>query len=211
MNCKLTFYEDSNEINSFDFSNSDTSDLIYALGKLHFSGVEPIFHTKYKIEPKYRKLFTEKQLDTIHEIIHRVYDWDRCIPEIFSVVRDYDLINDFTPELINFFLEFFKMPEEKIDYILSITYSSGQYGLILPLGSPYKRRLNLLDSIEFVNQRNGVYYAVNNAGKKTFDFIDKPSRKQVKYQRVKNGCRTVFLSFHDWKEYLITEDELGGK
>ncbi|MBO0558972.1 hypothetical protein EXQ37_03815 [Clostridium botulinum] len=70
------------------------------------------------------------------------------------------------------------------------------------------KKFGLIEALEFIKNREGIYYAVNNSGEREYDFVDKPTKKQAKYQRVKNGRRTVFLSFKDWKEYIVNENEL---
>lgn len=109
-------------------------------------------------------------------------------------------------------LEFFKnilsMNKSKLSFIMSIlNYHTG--GFNTSWDSPYSRRsFTFTEALEFVESREGIYYTVDNNGKRIWDFVDKPTKKQYKYQLTKNGHRTVFLNFKDWKEYLIEEKDL---
>lgn len=77
------------------------------------------------------------------------------------------------------------------------------------LNSPYARmKIDIEEALEFIDSRDGIYYTVNNKGEKVWDFVDKPTLKQYKYQIKKNGNRTVFLNFNDWKEYIVNESDL---
>lgn len=76
------------------------------------------------------------------------------------------------------------------------------------LNSPYKKKYTFIEAIRFIEDHEGLYYVVDSEGNKTWDFIDKPTLKQYNYQIKKSGRRTVFLSFKDWKEYIVNEDDL---
>lgn len=76
------------------------------------------------------------------------------------------------------------------------------------MGSEYARPYTFNEAIEFIEERDGIYYAITKEGNRHWDFIDKPTKKQARYQRNKHGNRIVFKSFTDWKEYLVNEDEL---
>ena len=115
----------------------------------------------------------------------------------------------FTNEEANFFKKIFKeVPKEKLKFAL-ILANNGKTAFNTNLKSEYYfKKFSLSEALDFIKNRDGIYYAVNNNGERTYDFVDKPTKKQVKYQRVKNGRRTVFLNFRDWIEYIVNEDEL---
>lgn len=113
-------------------------------------------------------------------------------------------------EYIDLLKELFSYPKEKYDYILSLVSSQGEKSFInCDYNSPYPTlKFTLIEAIQFVNSRSGVYYAVNNEGQKTYDFIEVPTLRQATNRRNKHGDRIVFLSFQDWKEYAVSENEL---
>ncbi|MGR5990167.1 hypothetical protein ACT7C6_09650 [Bacillus paranthracis] len=103
----------------------------------------------------------------------------------------------------------------KIDFALQISqgshhnpYSSYQAYFLVQMGSEYARSYTFKEALEFIDERDGIYYAITKEGNRHWDFIDKPTKKQARYQRNKHGNRIVFKSFTDWKEYLVNEDEL---
>lgn len=103
----------------------------------------------------------------------------------------------------------------KIDFALHISqgsqhnpYSSYQAYFLVQMGSEYARSYTFKEALEFIDERDGIYYAITKEGNRHWDFIDKPTKKQARYQRNKHGNRIVFKSFTDWKEYLVNEDEL---
>ncbi|CUB59646.1 hypothetical protein BN2127_JRS10_05162 [Bacillus subtilis] len=103
----------------------------------------------------------------------------------------------------------------KIDFALHISqgsqhnpYSSYHSYFLVQMGSEYARSYTFKEALEFIDERDGIYYAITKEGNRHWDFIDKPTKKQARYQRNKHGNRIVFKSFTDWKEYLVNEDEL---
>lgn len=70
------------------------------------------------------------------------------------------------------------------------------------------KEMNFMDVLIWIKNTEGMYYAVENDGVKGMHYLEKPTKKQAKYQRQKNGKRIVFLNFRDWKEYLVNESEL---
>lgn len=59
-----------------------------------------------------------------------------------------------------------------------------------------------------MDKLTGYYYAINNSGENTYDFIFTPSKSQAKYRRNKYGDRIVFVDFKTWETHIINEDEL---
>jgi len=70
------------------------------------------------------------------------------------------------------------------------------------------KKMKFNDTLDWIKNSDGIHYAVLNEGVKGITFFERPTRKQAKYQRVKNGKRIVFLSFKDWKERIVNENEL---
>ncbi|NRQ69742.1 hypothetical protein HQK17_16360 [Bacillus cereus] len=103
----------------------------------------------------------------------------------------------------------------KIDFALQISqgshhnpYSYYHAYFLVQMGSEYARSYTFEEALEFIDERDGIYYAITKEGNRHWDFIDKPTKKQARYQRNKYGNRIVFKSFTDWKEYLVNEGEL---
>ncbi|MES5866656.1 hypothetical protein [Bacillus cereus group sp. RP32] len=143
--------------------------------------------------------------------------WDRFTDEekkIINYITDEEL-KYLTEQRIQDFRAFFdEHGARKIDLALQIS-KGRQYGpypyepyFIVKLGSEYARPYTFNEAIEFIEERDGIYYAITKEGNRHWDFVDKPTKKQARYQRNKHGNRIVFKSFTDWKEYLVNEDEL---
>ncbi|NHI49107.1 hypothetical protein FDE94_14925 [Clostridium botulinum] len=115
----------------------------------------------------------------------------------------------FADEESKIFKEIFEtVPKQDLKFALELT-NKGKGAFNTSFKSEYShKKFGLIEALKFIKNRDGIYYTVNNNGKRVYDFVDKPTKKQVKYQRVKNGDRTVFLSFRDWSEYIVDEDEL---
>lgn len=134
--------------------------------------------------------FTEKQTKIIHEVLEQ---------------EDTFL----SKEQISFFKNLFKENSlEKIQYALGLMQDNGAFDTTL--NSPYyaKKFSTFEEALDFINERDGVYYAMKKDGTKHLDFIDKPTKKQAVYQRLKNGHQIVFLNFADFKIYVVSEEEL---
>lgn len=148
--------------------------------------------------------FTSKELDIINDLLF--YSSDRCSSGTMN--RE---IYWFTEVEADLFREIFNtISKEKLKFIMELLKEDGYMGTF---NTNYKSeyfqvRFNFFDALEFINNREGIYYTVNNRGKRIFDFINKPTKRQVQYQRNKNGNRTVFLNFKDWKVYEVIESEL---
>ncbi|NFO86099.1 hypothetical protein FDC58_16735 [Clostridium botulinum] len=70
------------------------------------------------------------------------------------------------------------------------------------------KKMKFEDILKWIKEVDGIYYATKNDGTKGMMYLEKPTKKQAKYQRQKHGKRIVFLSFSDWKEYIVNEDDL---
>ncbi|MDA1799457.1 hypothetical protein [Bacillus cereus group sp. BY6-1LC] len=134
--------------------------------------------------------FTEEQKDIINEILERE---DMFLSKKQTI----------------FFKNLFKKNSlEKIQYALNLMQENWAFNTAM--NSPYyaKKFSTFEEALDFINERDGIYYAMKKDGTKHLDFIDKPTKKQAVYQRVKHGNQIVFLSFADFKIYVVSEDEL---
>lgn len=109
--------------------------------------------------------------------------------------------------LFNTLKKFLNIPYEKRQYILKLVSTQGEPSFYSCnyLGTYTKVKLSLLEAIEFVESQAGVYYAVDNTGERTYDFIDIPTKKQAVNRRIKYGNRIVFLNFNNFTEYRVNE------
>lgn len=147
---------------------------------------------------KHLKQFNEEELKLIDEII--------CYSKLWEIIGTGKALTLESDKDVKLFKEILKIPKEKLEYALDMSYPQ-RSGFIVALNSKYRRKYSFIEALRFIEERTGIYYAVDNQGNKCWDFIDKPTLKQYKYQ-LKKGRRTVFLSFKDWKEYLINEEDL---
>lgn len=106
---------------------------------------------------------------------------------------------------------FKKYTVEEIEFALNLkdnSYHQTEYNLSMRDYNEVKR-MKFSDILNWIKNSEGIYYAVSNDGIKGMTFLEKPTKKQAKYQRQHNGKRIIFLNFRDWKEYLVNESELG--
>ncbi|PHC36789.1 hypothetical protein COF09_28945 [Bacillus toyonensis] len=134
--------------------------------------------------------------------------------KIINYITD-DTLKYLTEKRIKEFRNLFdKHGSKKIDFAMKMSFGtqydlySNAYFFSVQLGSEYARSYTFYEALEFIEQRDGIYYAITRDGQRHWDFVDKPTKKQARYQRNKHGNRIVFKSFTDWKEYLVSEDEL---
>lgn len=100
--------------------------------------------------------------------------------------------------------------EEEINFALKIKdHAYNEFTVFLSM-KDYNRLKgkDFFELLKWIRSTDGIYYAVANDGCKGMAYLEKPTKKQAKYQRLRNGKRIVFLSFKDWKEYNIPESEL---
>lgn len=168
------------------------------------------FPKRFLLDKLDRDIFTEKQWLTIERS-----DYPDMIDIHFEKNNFFkiEFIHaDINTKSLAIWKSFFKESKEKQKFILGIYghlhYPSWQWIINMKTKLNYERE-DFKSCYDWVNKTNGLYYAVDNNGTRTWDFIDvKPTEKQAKYQRVTNGRRIIFLSFNDWKEYTVNEDEL---
>ncbi|MEN6656608.1 MULTISPECIES: hypothetical protein [Bacillus] len=141
----------------------------------------------YTMHEKDLLQFTEEQKDIINEILERE---DMFLSKKQTI----------------FFKNLFKENSlEKIQYALDLMQDNWAFNTAM--NSPYyaKKSSAFEEALDFINESDGIYYAMKQDGTKHLDFIDKPTKEQAVYQRVKNGNRIVFLSFLDFKIYVVSE------
>lgn len=100
--------------------------------------------------------------------------------------------------------------EEEIQFALSLkNYFYNECTFLLNMkDSAFFKNMSFFEVLNWIKNIDGIYYAVANDGTKGMAYLEKPTKKQAKYQRQKNGKRIIFLNFTDWKEYSISENEL---
>lgn len=140
-----------------------------------------------------REYFKGKQLELLKRMLYLFNDYyfdDNIVKEFENI------FNTHTIEEIEFAIDF-----------KNYYYNENQS--ILSADDFYKvKRMKFIDVLNWVKSSDGIYYAVENDGTKGMTYLEKPTRKQAKYQRQRNGKRIVFLSFKTWKEYEVNESEL---
>lgn len=66
-----------------------------------------------------------------------------------------------------------------------------------------------LDTLRFIEGKNGLYFAIDYHERKVRAYgINPPPRKHLKYIKKRCGLTMIFLSFADWNEYILKENEL---
>lgn len=100
--------------------------------------------------------------------------------------------------------------EEEIQFALSLkNYFYNECTLLLNMkDSDFFRNLDFFEVLSWIKNTDGIYYAIANDGTKGMAYLEKPTKKQAKYQRQRNSKRIIFLNFTDWKEYSILENDL---
>lgn len=190
----LKEYDDDGKLlEEREFANEDLAKFLSIIR----NGYEPLKVARYKA----LKQFTKEELKVIERYIKYM--------EICANYSNKNDVNSFdTEEDIKFFKDLLKMPKEKINFALELSDSQTP-GFYVSANSPYFRmKFTFKEALKFIDDRPGIYYTVTNLGRRRWSFIDKPTLKQYRYQLNKNGERTVFLSFKDWKEYIVTESDL---
>lgn len=155
-------------------------------------------------------IFSDEELVIVEKLIdYSIYK------SLYSTNRDTAMFYWFTKieaNKIRKFLDKFDGNYNIISFALDLAMPvilDGESSFKTRIGAPYfNYKLTLGEALDFIKNRDGIYYTVNNNGERVYDFVDMPTKKQVKYQRTKNSNRTVFLNFKDWKEYIIDESEL---
>jgi hypothetical protein len=162
-------------------------------------------------------LFINVMSNTNHALdVARREDIDAFTPSQLKIIKRVMEYNDyfwFDQKSVNYFKKLFKMHSmEQLRFALQLSkfYSNQEPAFnTVSTSEWFMKCITFTDAINFIDNHEGIYYTVDNHGKRIFDFVAcKPTKKQAQYQRNKNGARIVFLSFKDWKEHLVKEQEL---
>ncbi|RXZ81100.1 hypothetical protein EBB07_15435 [Paenibacillaceae bacterium] len=137
------------------------------------------------IQELYQGLFSEDELDTA-----------------LLLLEQYELIptHDNIMELKSLF-EKHGHQKVKLAHDMSKNYSSwgDGYFMVTPKSPYFRISFSFEDALNFINEREGFYFAIDKQGNRRYDFVDEPTKNQISYQQRKNGNQVVFLSFTDWK------------
>lgn len=142
---------------------------------------------------KDREYFKGKQLELVKRMIDLI---DEQYFNENTVKYIEDIFKTYTIEQIEFALNFKDYFYNQIEVFLSMD----DYNQI--------KQMKFIDVLKWVKDSEGIYYAVSNDGRKGMMYLERPTKKQAKYQRQKNGKRIIFFSFKDWTEHLVNEVEL---
>lgn len=143
-----------------------------------------------------REYFKGEELELFHKLRFALnkcgsYITKKEIEEIDVIIKNYDL------EVLKFVLDFKDFGYS--DYL--------RYQFPMKEQSKY-RNMNLFEALEWVKNTHGIWYAIDNKGNRGMAYLEEPTKKQAQYQRTKNGMKIVYLSFKDFKEYLVEESKL---
>jgi len=142
---------------------------------------------------KDREHFKGEKLELVKKLL---YLYDEYYFDEDTIKDIEDLFNTYTFEEIEFALSF-------------KNFSNDEAGFSFTLKDYWKiKQMKFNDTLKWIKNSDGMYYAVANDGIKGMSYFEQPTRKQAKYQRVKNDKRIIFLNFRDWKEYSVNENEL---
>lgn len=137
-----------------------------------------------------REYFKGEELELFHKIIKTTELFRFCIVEEDVKKIDY-IFRTYTKDQIRFALDFKNYLYNYLNYAFY-----GDDEIIM-------KNKNFIDILEWVKNSVGFYYAIDEKGDRGMAYLDKPTKKQVSYQRQKHGKKIVFLDFKDFKEYLV--------
>lgn len=161
---------------------------------------------RFLLDFNYRNIFSSEQWDFIENFsdIIKIYKSKDDDKFAYAEISEDD---------IEFLKNLFNNEKEILEFIKKLSYDSyynqSSFWILSSKGHPslsYSSK-KLISIYNWIKNRSGIYYAIDNSGTKTWDFVDKPTKKQAIYQRRK-GRRIAFLSFSDFTEYIISENEL---
>ncbi|GAA0863521.1 hypothetical protein [Paraclostridium tenue] len=185
---KLEEYDDQgNLIDTIEFDNNELGNFLIS----KISSYNGFSVSRYAE----RHYFKGQQLELFKQILWATgYGGDLLTPENIKTIEDI-FKNNTLPQI--------KFALNLKNYIyddISLNFSMSDSSKI--------KNLNFYQILEWTSTSPGIWYAIDDKGNKGMAYLKEPTKKQAKYQRSKNGKRIVFLSFKDWKEHLVLEDEL---
>ena len=180
---KIEEYDDyGNLVDTIEFSKEDLWTFCILKGN-SYNGLDVAIKSD-------REYFKGEELKLFHEIIKKTELFRSCI-----VRDDIEKVNYifkyYTKEQIRFALKF-------KDYIYqSLNYAFyGEDELIL-------KNKNFFDILEWIKKSDGFYYALDENGNRGMAYLNRPTKKQVSYQKQKHNKKIIFFNFKNFKEYLI--------
>lgn len=184
---KLEQYDDNgNLIDTIKFNNDELD--MFCKHMAYYK------HEGFKVARKEdREYFSKEKLPLIKKILNAIqYDiFDNESKNIIDTI-----FNLYSEDQINFALNFKNYLYNSESY----RFSMSEYHIV--------SKQNFIDVLDWIKNSPGLWYAMDDEGNKGMAYLNKPTKKQAKYQRTKNKMKIVFLNFKDMKEYLVNEDEL---
>lgn len=151
---------------------------------------------------KEKEYFTGKKLvlaKKIGEALHRNFCFTNRNIEFLEKIFEV-----YSEEEIEFALDFKDYGGYRYDSVGSVT----DFMVVLKDINRF-RTATFLDVLKWVQETNGIYYAVNDKGEKGMLYFETPpTKKQAQHQYKKNGKKIVFLDFKTWKIHLVNTSEL---
>ncbi|KOY12592.1 hypothetical protein [Paenibacillus xylanivorans] len=147
------------------------------------------YGARWIIEESYPGVFSNEELKTAVDLIEMEYS---IIPTQDDIVSIKELFDNYGYTRITMALNM----SESCQF-------GGQCFYVTPQSPYFSKRFDFREALAFLADRKRFYYAVNSEGKRSYDFVDEPTKKQVTYQRSKNGNATVFLDLDNGEEYNI--------
>ena len=185
---KLEEYDDEgNLIDTIEFDNNELGNFLIS----KISSYNGFSVSRYAE----RNHFKGQQLQLFKQILWATgYRGELITPENIKTIEDIFENNTFSQIKFALGLKNYIYDELNLNFTMS--------------DSSKIKKLNFYQILEWTHISPGIWYAIDDKGNKGMTYLEEPTKKQAKYQRTKNGKRIVFLSFKDWKEYLVLEDEL---
>lgn len=180
---KIEEYDErGNLIDSIELSDDDLVNLCMYKGN-YYQGLDVAIKSD-------REKFKDDELKLFKAMIKKSEMFRGCIAKDEIDLASY-IFKNFTKEQIKFALEFKNYIYNTLNYDF---YSNDEVLMT---------EKNFLQVLEWIKNSEGFYYAIDDFGDKGMAYINTPTGKQAKYQSQKHNKRIVFLSFNDWKEYLV--------
>lgn len=183
---KLEEYDDNgNIIDTIEFSQNDLWDFY-------------VYKNNWSIDfdiarKKDREYFKGDELELAKKMINLI---DNNYFGLDKIKNIETIFFNYTKDQINFAINF-------KDYF----YNISNY-IFYGDEENFIRSLSFIDILEYIKSNNGFWYTIDDQGKIGMAYLKEPTRKQAKYQRIKNDKRIIFFDFKDCKEFLVSENSL---